>query len=398
LRSSRSPLLGLGIGLVLAGILAAVLFGGIGVGGGTPPVAQQVEAANLQPGINGPTGLLLSLTVFPANVHKQAPNFHLTDQDGQPVSMNQFRGKVVILAANDDRCTDLCTLLANDIVAANRDLGAAARDVVWLSVNANPYYPSVASVRAWTDQHGLGDQPNWRFGTAAPATLEQVWRDYGIAVQEDPKTRTVAHSTELFFVSPDGQERAVAEFGTAAANTALFAHGMAQMADDLLPAGERVHVAGPEVPAPSATNATVGAIAPDFDLPYLGRAGRLRLAALRGHYTVVNFWSSTCTACRSELPGLETAYRAERGKVDFVGVDVADRSAPARALAAQAHLSYPLVADANGTAAGAEQITGLPYTLILAPNGQILIRHPGALTTEQLEYVLASEDPALPTS
>lgn len=393
----RKPFVYLGAGVALAALLAVVLFAGVGSGGvrGVASTRQEVLAPDTAPGINASTGLLLSLTVL----HQQqpaAPQFRLTDQYGHVVSPASFRGKVVVVSINDDRCQDLCTFYAADVVRANQDLGAAAKHVVWLSVNANPFYPAVSAVRTWTDEHGLGGQHNWYFTTGSPAALAKTWHAYGFYVQLDHKTRTVSHSTEQFFVDPAGHERAVGEFGAASASTALFAHGMAQMADDLLPASEQVHVAGPETPAPSGSNATVGAPAPPLALHYLqGGRGTFDLAGDRGRYTVVNFFASTCTVCRTELPALERAYHFARSKVDFVGVDVSDRASAARALLARTGVTYPVVSDPNGTASGAEQVTGLPYTVIVGPAGKIVIRHPGGFTTEQLEYLLEGDVPAL---
>jgi peroxiredoxin len=303
----------------------------------------------------------------------------------------------VVLSFNDDECTDLCTLLAEDIVRANHDLGPAAGHVVWLAVNANPFYPGVAAVQAWTDAHELGDQPNWYFGTAQPSVLASIWHTYGIDVQLDYQTRTVVHGTEMFFIDPSGRERAIAEFGTASADTDLFGHGIAQMADDLLPAREQAsHVGGPSAAAPSQTNAAIGATAPGFSLPYLsGGHGTFRLADLRGRYAVLSFWSSTCTACRSDLSNIEAAYRKVAPHVSFVGIDVADQRGPARTLAALTGLTYPLVSDQSGSASASEKITGLPYTVVLDKSGQVLIRHPGLVTTEQLVYLLESDVPVL---
>ncbi|MCU4186403.1 redoxin domain-containing protein [Acidiferrimicrobium sp. IK] len=396
----RRPWWFAGLGVGLAAGLAAVLFVGIGTGGGPATgggvLVPQVAAA---PGINSATARLLSLTVLPSGAPHPAPGFTLTDQHGRPVSPAAFRGDVVIVAPNDDRCTDLCTLLANDIALANQDLGAAAAKVVWLSVNANPFYPTVSDVAAWTDQHGLGGAPNWYFATGTPAALAQVWASYGIEVEQDPASRTVTHSTNLFYIDPSGAERAVAQFGTEAANTSLFAHGIAQMANDLLPASEQVHVGGPEAQEPTKGNATVSAVAPTFALPYLDDPSRtFRLSSTRGKVTVINFWASTCTLCRTELPAIEAAYKKTGSQVAFVGVDESDQAGPARQLAAAAGLSYPLVADSGGVAAGGEQIPGLPFTVILDPVGKVLVRHSGAFTAEQLEYLLENYDPAPPGS
>ncbi len=403
IRPERRPLVYLGVGIALAGLLAAVLFAGVGTGHGSAagtapgPGSGAVASAEVAPGVNRSTAALLSLTVL-REQQPVPPGFTLTDQYGHPISPAMFRGKTVVIAGNDDRCVDLCTFFAADVVAANHDLGRAARNVVWLSINVNPFYPQVRYVRSFTDEHGLAHQRNWYFGTASPAALEKVWQRYGFYVQLDHRNRTVVHSAELFFVSPSGHERYVAEFGAPAANTALFAHGMAQVANDLLPASERVHVGGPATPASTAGGATVGAPAPPIALRYLqGGQGTFRLSRFRGHYSVVDFFSSTCVVCRTEMPALERAYRFSRPKVDFVGVDVADRPGAARALLARTGVTYPVVSDPTGSTAGAARITGLPFTLLVSPSGRVLIRHPGGFTAEQLDFLLEGEVPSLGT-
>ena len=90
----------LGAGIVVAAVLAVVLFagrGGPGSGSGGSTVA---------PGIDAASARLLSLNVFPAAGAPAAPPVNLVDQHGQPVSLARFRGKVVIWSLNDDRCVD----------------------------------------------------------------------------------------------------------------------------------------------------------------------------------------------------------------------------------------------------------------------------------------------------
>lgn len=394
-RPARRAAAAIGVAVLLAALALAGLMAPGAAGAGALTANNQAASGN-PPGINAAMAQLLSLGALPAP-GRVAPNFSLTDQAGHPVSLAQFRGDSVVLSFDDDECTDLCTLLAEDVVRANRDLGPAAQHVVWLSVNANPFYPGVSAVQAWTDQHGLGNQPNWYFGTAQPSVLASIWHTYGIEVQLDYQSRTVVHGTEMFFINPEGRERAIAGFGPASADTDLFGHGIAQMADDLLPAGaRRTHVGGPAAVSPSHSHTAVGATVPRFSLPYLsGGHGTFHLTDLRGRYVVLSFWSSTCTACRSDLSNLEAAYRQVAPHVRFLGVDVADQPGQARALAAHVGLTYPQVNDESGSAAAGEGVTGLPYTVVLNKRGQILIRHPGVVTTEQLVYLLRSDVPAL---
>src|SRR5438270_9054642 len=62
-------------------------------------------------------------------LHRPAPGFALTDQFGRRVSLTDFRGKVVLLAFTDSRCTTICPLTTTSMVEAKRLLGAAASRV-----------------------------------------------------------------------------------------------------------------------------------------------------------------------------------------------------------------------------------------------------------------------------
>ncbi len=389
-RGRRRPLWFAMTGVGVSAVLAVVLFVGVGTGSGPADVA---------PGINPSSANLLQLDVFGPGGGAPAPNFTLTDQHGATVSLSAFRGKSVVLSFNDDRCADICTLLAQDVVVADRDLGAAAAHVVFLSVNVNPYFPGVASVRFWSDQHGLGHLHNWVFTTGAPAALEAVWKRYGVEVELNPSTKSVVHSTELFFIGLTGRQLAIGSFGTASADTPIFAHTLAQMANDDLPRSEQVHVGGPSAVPPNQSPAAIGARAPSFSLPVLGAPGRsFESSSLGGHYSVLNFWSSTCTACVRELPNIEQAYRALGTKVRFVGIDVANNPSAAAGFAHRLGVTYPLVSDRSGRVASTYQVPALPFTAILSPKGKLETLHPGALTTEQLEYIVENLDPALRSS
>ena len=58
-----------------------------------------------------------------------APGFRLVNQFGQPMSLARFRGKVVILAFTDSRCTTICPLTTASMIEAKELLGAAGDQV-----------------------------------------------------------------------------------------------------------------------------------------------------------------------------------------------------------------------------------------------------------------------------
>jgi cytochrome oxidase Cu insertion factor (SCO1/SenC/PrrC family) len=58
-----------------------------------------------------------------------APDFTLTSQYGQAVSLRSFRGKVVILAFTDSQCTTVCPLTSQSMLVAKDLLGSAGSQV-----------------------------------------------------------------------------------------------------------------------------------------------------------------------------------------------------------------------------------------------------------------------------
>lgn len=343
---------------------------------------------DVQPGISRASATQLQLDDIRSD-KVTAPGYALTDQHGKPMTASEFRGRSVVLTFNDDKCQDLCTLLAQDIAKADHDLGPAAKHVAFVSINANPYFPGVSDVKAWSEQHGLANLANWYFGTGTPLALSESWKRYGVPVELHPKSKSVVHGSEIFFIDPSGKEVALGQFGTESADTAPFAHAMAQMAVDLLPSSERSSVAGPSLAAPTRGGTQIGANPSPVTLRSLrSPTAKISTAAGRGTFTVLNFWASTCSACVRELPSLERAHRDLGKGVTFLGIDVADTGRAGLAFANRAGVTYPLLGDSQGTVSGQYQISGLPYTVILNPKGKVVIRHAGSLTAEQLDYIV----------
>jgi cytochrome oxidase Cu insertion factor (SCO1/SenC/PrrC family)/thiol-disulfide isomerase/thioredoxin len=317
-----------------------------------------------------------------------APDFSLTDQDGATRTLSSFAGRSLVLTFGDDKCTDLCTLLAEDVLAADVDLGSTSQDVEFVSINANPFYPAVADTKSWTDDHGLGATSNWHFLTGSPASLQAVAAAYGVYVELDDKTKSIEHGAEMFFISPTGNEEQIGEFGTQSANTDQFARAMAQLANELLPANRQGTVAGPSSAGVSTVATSVGSTPPPIELPRLGAGPPITTADYRGSFLVITFWSTTCTLCVKELPAMQQASEDLGSSAQIIGIDVSDPARAGAIFLARAGTTYPQLLDESGAVAGQYQLPGFPYTVILDPMGTVVVRHPGEMTTEQVEYIV----------
>jgi peroxiredoxin len=129
----------------------------------------------------------------------------------------------------------------------------------------------------------------------------------------------------------------------------------------------------------------------------------LRLAAEHGHVVVLNFWGSWCTVCRQEAPALAVAARQLKPSgVQFVGVDVEDNTASAKAYMQQYGLSYPSLND-PGDLIAAEfnqliPISALPSTLVISPDGKIAGRVIGAASVQDLRRLIKAASLPLSSS
>ncbi len=116
----------------------------------------------------------------------------------------------------------------------------------------------------------------------------------------------------------------------------------------------------------------------------------------RGNIVVLNFWATWCPPCRREIPTLISLQdELEDQGVQFVGIAV-DSTKRVAAYATEHNINYPIL---QGEGAGLDLSVALgnkqsilPYTVILNRSGEIIDRHTGEETREQL---LAQINPML---
>jgi peroxiredoxin Q/BCP len=122
-----------------------------------------------------------------------APDFTLSDQDGQPVTLSSFRGKSVVLYFYPKADTPGCTTQACGVRDHHADYDAAG--AVVLGVSADP----VKAIKKFADKHQLGF-------TLLADPDHAVAETYGVWVQKSMYGRTywgIARTT--FIIDPAGK-------------------------------------------------------------------------------------------------------------------------------------------------------------------------------------------------
>ncbi len=151
--------------------------------------------------------LALAISGNSSSLDLPAPGFSLTDQDGRTVSLASLRGKVVLMTFLDPVCTTDCPIIAQEFKQAGQMLGAQAGHVELVAVVANPTYRSTAFTRAFDRQEGLTAVPNWLYLTGSLGQLGEVWRHYGVTVQDLPAGAMSAHNDLAVIIDPAGRIR-----------------------------------------------------------------------------------------------------------------------------------------------------------------------------------------------
>ncbi|MDH4046959.1 MAG: TlpA family protein disulfide reductase [Gammaproteobacteria bacterium] len=129
----------------------------------------------------------------------------------------------------------------------------------------------------------------------------------------------------------------------------------------------------------------------DFTLPDLDGNPRA-LSEWRGRALLVNFWATWCAPCRREIPLLkETQAMQADNKLQVIGIAV-DYPEDVLAYAVDAQFNYPILIGQEDAMAAAEasgiEFIGMPFTLVVAADGQLIKAHIGEIVAEHIERII----------
>lgn len=142
----------------------------------------------------------------------------------------------------------------------------------------------------------------------------------------------------------------------------------------------------PESGTPTATDGVVEVIAPEERRevnPFTGDlldGGRFDSTSVAGAVIVYNVWGSWCAPCRTEASALRrVSEETEELGVRFVGINVRDNDASAKAFEESYDISYPSITTDTSSAAvlafgPALPPSAVPSTLVVDAQGRLAAR------------------------
>lgn len=160
-------------------------------------------------------------TILQSNT--EAANFALMSSNGQRVSLDDFRGKLVMLYFGYTFCPDVCPATLAEIAGAMDILGKDAKDVQTIMISVDPERDTPEQLAEYVAHF----DPNFLGVTGTEEEVAEIATLYGVFYEKHEGTAAsgylIDHTATVMVVDQDGYLKLLLPFGTTAQD----------MADDL---------------------------------------------------------------------------------------------------------------------------------------------------------------------
>jgi len=131
----------------------------------------------------------------------------LTGHDGKPHSLEEFRGKAVVLFFGYTHCPDICPTTLADTAAALKKLGADASRVQVLFVTVDPERDTPQVLAQYVPAFDPGFLGLYGDAQATQRAAKEFRIFYAKNPSSTPGSYTVDHSAQTFVFDPQGRLR-----------------------------------------------------------------------------------------------------------------------------------------------------------------------------------------------
>jgi peroxiredoxin len=334
-----------------------------------------------------------------------APDFSLPGVDGKAHALSDFAGSPVLAVVFTCNTCPASQLYERRLQQLHDDYSSKGVAVVAI----NPNRPDALRL-ADLSHTDVGDAIGDMKARAAHRAITYPYLSDG-ASQSVTKAFRVAATPQVFIFDRQRRLRYQGRIDDNVRESEVQSHDARNAIDALL--------AGKPVPTPQTraegceVKGISGPSAPDTLLSAFEQApvsvdliGADDLKRLRqngtGKLLMINFWATWCAPCASEFPDLEKTYRVFKSRnVDFVTVSVNDPGERAAVLEflQSHHASHTNrlfgTSDVYGLQAAFDpkMPAPVPFTLLLAPNGDVLYQELGELDSAKLRRAILANLP-----
>lgn len=136
----------------------------------------------------------------------EAPDFALISQDGNLITLNDYRGKVLAVDFIYTSCPDICPMLTANLSQVERALGSDfGRKVAFVSITIDPERDTPQVLKSYAENFRV-NLSGWVFLTGDPAVVREVAGRYG-TFAERAADGTLNHTLLTSLVDAKGMIR-----------------------------------------------------------------------------------------------------------------------------------------------------------------------------------------------
>ena len=150
-----------------------------------------------------------------------AKDFDLIDFNGQPRSLKDYRGKVVVMFFGYTQCPDVCPTSMSELVAVKKQLGVDGNKVQALFVTLDPERDTPDVLRTYMANF---DASFVGLHAATPEKLAVVAKDYKVYYKKvegkSASSYTMDHSAGMYIYDTQGRLRLYTRYGSGSAAVA----------------------------------------------------------------------------------------------------------------------------------------------------------------------------------
>ncbi|KPV54734.1 electron transporter SenC [Kouleothrix aurantiaca] len=142
----------------------------------------------------------------------QAPDFTLTDQNGQPFRLSDQRGKVILMFFGFTSCPDVCPTTLGDLKVVRNRLGADADKTQVVMVTVDPARDTHEQLQTYMAKF----DPSFLGLRGSQEELKAIYRAYGVTAirRELTSDLSVDHSSYIYVIDQSGRWRLLLRYGT----------------------------------------------------------------------------------------------------------------------------------------------------------------------------------------
>ena len=145
-----------------------------------------------------------------------AKDFALTDHNGQPRSIKDFAGKVVVLFFGYTQCPDVCPTSMTELAEVKKLLGADGDKLQALFVSIDPARDTPEVLKAYMANF----DPSFLALTTTPDKLALMAKDYKVYYKKvegkTPTSYSMDHSAGSYIYDTQGRLRLYTRYGSGA--------------------------------------------------------------------------------------------------------------------------------------------------------------------------------------